>query len=108
MPHSSETTWATEQAIASDLCQKLEELVYEVQEKYASMLEKYQFSGGTDTTFANLLFHGDGSLTLATTEDIAKVTDLRQAMTAADEFADFANNVAVTTANRIANWRRMS
>lgn len=108
MPHSSETTWAEYSQTVSNTCSRGLDTIIAGEQAYDDMFETYMYSGGTDTTFANLLFHGDGNATLATAAEIEKATDLKNAMVAIHNLYQCLTNTAVTTSDRAADLRRMS
>lgn len=121
MSHSSEKRWKNKTVdgikmegiseIASQISNSLIDSLNFVEAKYLELQELYNYAGGTITDLANLLFKeeiADRNESVANTEEIAKTTDLFNAVTAAHEIYQAANNVAVTQEDRLAELRRMS
>ena len=88
-------------------------MLHTVEEAYQEMQEIYTYAGGTNADLAELLFKEDIAArsspeNVASQEEIDKATDLVNAMTAAHQLYQAANNVAVTQADRFSSLRRMS
>ena len=113
MAHSSETRW-------SEASTKIAEAAYSVlqgldnaENVYAELLEVYDYAGGTDQLCADLLFKdenaaADPPVATATAEQVAKVADLREAITALHQLYLALNSGTVAAADRAALLRRMS
>ena len=108
MPHSSENTWATYSNRVSGVSQAVLKAILDAEEEYQDMLECYRWSGTDDTRFANLLFSGDPDLTTATTDEINKTIDLKDAMVAVHELYQALTNVDIGASDRAGALRRMS
>lgn len=98
---------------AASICRDIVQALWMMEEGYQELLEIYQYAGGTDALLAELLFKEDiagrdSPDNVASTEEIAKVTDLVAAMQAAHQLYQCANNIATTQADRMALLRRMS
>ena len=78
---------------------------------YQEPLELFQFAGGTDQLLADQLFKeaiAADSRTVANAVELAKTQDAIAAMLAIHQLYEAATNVAVTTADRMTTFRRMS
>ena len=121
--HTSEKRWGTKRTddarvvgiseVASEVAKDLVVVLTTVEERYLELLEVFNYAGGTNADLAELLFTEEIAArsspdNVASTEEIAKVTDLVNAMTSAHELYQAANNVAVTTEDRFGALRRMS
>jgi len=121
--HTSEKRWVTKEIngivytgiseIASGISVTLVDSLTNIEGKYQELVEIYAYAGGTDTDLAELLFTEEiaarsSPFNVASTEEIAKCTDLVAAMTSAHEIYQCANNVAVVQEDRFAALRRMS
>jgi len=98
---------------ASLVTRALINTLLEVEEAYQSMQEIFIYAGGTDELLAELLFKEDIAVrdspnNVASAEEIAKAGDLVNAMVAAHQIYQAANNVIVTQADRLGDLRRMS
>ena len=113
MAHSSELRWqGAADAVASQAFQTLRAL-NDAEQTYQDLLEAYNYAGGTDQLFADLLYADvieseARNPAEATTEEVAKVADLRQAIQALHELYQAADNVAVAQEDRLSQLRRMS
>ena len=128
--HTSEKRWRSNQnndsgtgvsgIVRSSVITVLDSLT-NAETMYQDMLELYQYVGGTAQLLADQLFYEDwvtresdpignpGVLdTEANTVEVAKATDLINAVTAMHEIYGAATNVATTTEDRFAQLRRMS
>ena len=118
MAHTSEKRWVTAKGLtgvstlASNYLASLIDIINSAEEGYQQMQEIYIYAGGTPTLLAELLFKEDIEArsspdNVASAEEIAKATDLVDAMTAAHEIWQAANNVAVAQEDRMNALRRM-
>lgn len=112
MSHTSEKRWAGVSDRASSEAVQLVETLNRVEEAYQQMQEIYTYAGGTAADLAELLFKEEIAArsspdNVANTEEIAKATDLVNAMTAAHQLYQAANNVAITQSDRMTDLRRM-
>jgi len=86
MAHTSEITWPNASAAVAVVSSQLIEAHNFAEEKYQELIEAHAFSGGSDLTFAELLFYGTiGATNVPTAEEISKAGDLRLAMVAAHD-----------------------
>ena len=128
--HTSEKRWRNNQnndagvgmsELVTESCNGILSALEEAENKYQDMLELYVYVGSTAQLLADQLFYEDwvsresdpignpGVLdTEANTVEVAKATDLINAVTAMHEIYGAANNVATTTSDRFAELRRMS
>ena len=128
--HTSEKRWRNNQTNESGLgvselvtesCNGVLRGLEEAEMKYLDMLELYTYAGGTAQLLADQLFYEDwitretdpignpGVLdTEANATEVAKTTDLINAVTAMHEIYQAANNVIVAQEDRFAQLRRMS
>ena len=94
-------------------------MLFRSEESYQNLIEFHTFVGSTAQLLADQLFFEDWSIrtspdspndleTQANAEEVAKVQDAIDAMTAIHELFQAATNVAVTQKDRIADLRRMS
>lgn len=103
MAHSSELRWqGAADAVASQANQILKALV-DAEQTYQDLLEAYTYAGSTDQLFADLLVDGT-----ATTEEVAKATDLRLAIQAMHDLYLAADNTTVPVEDRLTKLRRMA
>ena len=118
MSHTSEKRWANIGRVsgvsdaATTLLTQLINSLNLAEEGYQQMQEIYIYAGGTAADLAELLFKEDIAArsspdNVANAEEIAKATDLVDAMTSAHEVWQAANNVAVTQEDRMNALRRM-
>lgn len=122
MSHTSEKRWAnykiettyyegvsvTAGPLLKDFLRKL----VEIEEAYQQMQEIYIYAGGNVSDLAELLFKEDiasrtSPFNVASQEELDKTNDLVEAMKAAHELYEAANNVAVTQSDRLTAIRRM-
>lgn len=113
MAHSSELRWEAAQQIIATAAYSVLQGLNNAEEAYQELFEVYQYAGGTDQLMADQLFQDiNGALeppvAVATPEQVALVTDLRQAIQALHDLYLAANNTAVATEDRAALLRRMS
>jgi hypothetical protein len=120
--HTSEKRWRRNQTKvsgegvsnqASAICTKVVATLLEAEQAFLEMQELYNYTGGTVTLLAEQLFKEDIEArsspdNVANTEEIDKAQDLFDAMTAAHELYQAANNIAVAQEDRFAQLRRMS
>lgn len=104
MAHSSDANWGDISSIVSGVASNIVTVLQRAEESYQELLEVYSYSGSTDTLFAAQLFATPTPAQI----QIDKATDLRKAMIAAHELYQCMTNTAVSTANRVADLRRMS
>jgi hypothetical protein len=125
--HTSEKRWTTRAINSFDgtrirlegLSERAQPLLKEfveqlilVEEAYQQMQEIYSYAGGSNTLLAELLFKEEIAArsspdNVASQEEIDKATDLVNAMTAAHQIYQAANNVVVTQSDRLTEMRRM-
>jgi len=110
--HTSEKRWEDVSSRASTEVATLLEVLLKTEEAYQQMQEIYSYAGGTVSDLAELLFKEEIAArpspdNVASTEEIAKATDLVNAMTAAHQIYQAANNVSVSQADRLTDMRRM-
>lgn len=103
MPHSSNLLWKDIEQIVSGISRTMLRELILGEEAYQDLLEAYQYAGGTDQAFANLLFN-----TTADAGQVAQVTDARQALVAVHRLYELMTNNAVAQADYAADLRRMS
>lgn len=103
MAHSSEMVWSDAAGRVALAAQQTMAALQAAEEVYQDLLEVYNYTGATDQDMANQLFE----VTAAPAEQIAKVTDLRLAITALHELYQAMTNVAISQADRTAPLRRM-
>lgn len=128
--HTSEKRWRRNQTDSSgqgisdetsEMAANVVNTLLRAEQLYLEMLELYQYVGSTAQLLADQLFREDwvnresdpiGNPgvydTQANAIEVAKTTDLINAITAAHELYQAANNVAVTQEDRLAQLRRMS
>jgi len=128
--HTSEKRWRRNQTPTSgqgisektaSMAANVVSTLLEAEQLYLEMLELYQFVGSTPQALANQLFKEDwqdresdqiGNPGVYDTEanaiELAMTQDLINAITAAHELYQAANNVAVAQEDRFAQLRRMS
>lgn len=82
--HTSELRWSEVGATVSNVAEGLIEVVNRAEERYQELLEAYQFAGGTDEAFADLLFR-DAGVSPVTQEMVDRARDVRLAMVAAHD-----------------------
>lgn len=104
MSHPSERRWAETAGRVSTACDTLLRAILNAEEQYQELLVDYQWAGGTDTGFASVLFETD----TPTTEQIAMVADLRNAMVAAHQLHEAMANGVVSQADRATSLRTMT
>ena len=121
MAHSSETRWQEASgSIAGVAAQTLAALL-NAEEVYQELLEVYQYSGSSDQLMADLLFKNAWSVresdpegapgvfdTQANADEVAKVADLKGAITALHELYGALTNQVTATEDRATALRRMS
>jgi hypothetical protein len=119
MAHTSEKRWLSDvrrgEGVSPDASRYLTNLITTLnaaEEGYQQMQEIYIYAGGTPTLLAELLFKEDIEArsspdNVASAEEIAKAQDLVDAMAAAHEIWQAANNVAVAQEDRMNALRRM-
>lgn len=111
MAHTSEKRWSGVSFDVASISEQLMEAINKGEEAYQRMQEVYTYAGGTASDLASLLFAEEieaaGSPFTPTQEQIDKATDAINAMTAAHQIYQAANNVAVTQADRVTDLRRM-
>lgn len=113
MSHSSQLRWQNAaQDVTTSAAQTLRAIV-DAEEIYQDLLEAYNYAGGSDQAFADLLFQDDNGnpdpiTDTATAAQVAIVTDLRLAIQSLHELYQAMNNVAVAQEDRAARLRRMS
>lgn len=110
--HTSEKRWEDVSTRASNEVTTLINVITQAEEQYQQMLEIYNYAGGTAISLAELLFKEDIAArtspdNVASQEEIDKATDLINAMTAAHQLYQAANNVAILQADRLTDMRRM-
>ena len=108
MVHSSEETWAVTSDKVADIVNKVLSAIIDGEELYNDLLRTRTWSGGTDTTWANLMWHGDKDASLATADEIQYTTDLKDAMIAVHNLYEALDNTAITTKDRFSELRLMS
>jgi len=128
--HTSEKRWRSNQnndagvgvsELVTESCNGVINGLEEAETKYLDMLELYTYVGATAQLLADQLFYEDwvsresdpignpGVLdTQANAAEVAKATDLINAVTAMHEIYQAANNVVTTQEDRFAQLRRMS
>ena len=128
--HTSEKRWRRNQTATSGagISDQTEQMATSVvgtllaaEQLYLEMLELYQYVGSTAQGLADQLFFEDWSDresdpignpgvldTQANAAELAKAQDLIDAITAAHELYQAANNVVTTQEDRLAQLRRMS
>ncbi len=128
--HTSEKRWRRNQTASSgqgiseetsEMAANVVNTLLRAEQLYLEMLELYQYVGSTAQLLADQLFGEDwvnresdpiGNPgvydTQANAAEVAKATDLINAITAAHELYQAANNVAVVQEDRLAQLRRMS
>jgi hypothetical protein len=107
MAHSSKLLYDEAEQMVADRAQQTLRALQDAEEVYQDLLEVFQYSGGTDQLFADQLFQ-DVQAPPAPADQVAMVADLRAAIVALHELYQAMTNVAVTTADREADLRRMS
>lgn len=112
MSHTSEKRWSDTSAKASGFANEIVTILNNAEEAYQQMQEMYVYAGSTAADLAELLFLEDIAVrpspdNVASTEEIAKAQDLIDAMTAAHQLWQAANNTAITVADRMTDLRRM-
>jgi hypothetical protein len=111
MAHTSEKRWSQVSLNIATVSEQLMEAINNGEEAYQRMQEVYTYAGGTATDLASLLFKEEieaaGSPFTPTQEQIDKASDAIDAMTAAHQLYQAANNVSVTQADRVTDLRRM-
>ena len=112
MAHTSEKRWAGVSGQASVEAVQVLETLNRAEEAYQQMQEIYVYAGGTAADLAELLFKEEIAArsspdNVASTEEIDKATDLVNAMTAAHQLYQAANNIAVAQSDRMTDLRRM-
>lgn len=112
MSHTSEKRWNGISGNVSTISFSLMQALNEAEEAYQQMQEIYIYSGGTDTSLAELLFQEDianrsSPENVVSTEEITKATDAIAAMTAAHQLYQAANNIVVAQSDRVTDLRRM-
>jgi hypothetical protein len=110
MSHSSQKRWPDINDQVSGVSEKLLNTLNEANETFLQLLEVWEYSGGTDASFANLLFKDEISERdppVHTAEELAKVIDAKEALVAARELYLAATNQTITVANRLQKLRRM-
>ena len=120
--HTSEKRWVDTNVggklyrgiseVASSEVSSLIAKLIQIEEAYQQMQEIYTYAGGTAADLAEQLFKEDIAArsspdNVANSEEIAKATDLVNAMTAAHQIYQAANNVAVLQSDRLTDMRRM-
>lgn len=103
MAHSSEMTWSDAAGRVALSAQSTMAALQAAEEIYQDLFEVYNYTGATDQSMANQLFE----VTTADSTQVAKVTDLRLAITALHELYQAMTNVAISQADRTAPLRRM-
>lgn len=135
--HTSEKRWRTGQfqtggpgqpgngqqgvsLLVSNLCTEMLKVLTTSRAAHLELLEMFQFAGGTIQLLADQLFYEDWSTRLANpgipgvyeteanAEEVQKVQDMSDAVTALNEIHQCADNVAVPAEDRYAQLRRMS
>ena len=128
--HTSEKRWRRNQTPTSgqgisdqtaEMAANVVATLLSAEQLYLEMLELYQFAGSTTQGLADQLFYEDwvnresdpvgnpGILdTEANATELAMTQDLVDAITAAHELYQAANNQAVSQEDRLAQLRRMS
>lgn len=101
--HISELRWDEASRRASNAVQTLLESTYNAQYQYEWLLVAFQNVGNDDQVFADQLFDG-----VATAEQVAMVTDLRNAMVACHDMYEALHNISISTADRASQMRRMT
>ena len=112
MSHTSEKRWKEVSLRASAEASYLVNVLNQSEEAYQQMQEIYIYAGGSATTLAELLFKDDIALrsspdNVVSTEEIDKASDLVNAMTAAHQLYQAANNIVITQSDRFTDLRRM-
>lgn len=84
-----------------------------VEEEYQQLLQVFTYAGGTAAGLAELLFKEDIAFrpspdNVANAEEIAMAQDLIDAMTAAHQLYQAANNITVAQADRMTDLRRFA
>ena len=130
MSHTSEKRWRSNQysgqsstgvsELVTNICTEMLQVLTTAEAAYREMQELYSYAGGTVQLLADQLFFEDWSTRLADPQvpdvyetqanaaEVAKATDLFNAVTALYELHQAADNVAVTQEDRYAQLRRMS
>ena len=103
MPHSSEVTWANFSRKVEVLSDDVLTTIERAENVYQDMLEVFQFAGGTDQLFADLLFDG-----IAPTADLEKAQDLKAAMVSIHDLFQAMQGTTITANDIAADLRRMS
>jgi len=128
--HTSEKRWRRNQTQSSgsgvsnqtqQMAKGVVDQLLSAEQLYLEMLELYQFVGNTTQGLADQLFFEDWSEresdpignpgvldTEANATEVAMAQDVVDAITAAHELYQAANNVAVPQEDRLAQLRRMS
>jgi len=104
MAHSKSLTWEQVERIVESQSRSLLHAITLGEEAYQDILEAFQANGGTDQDFANSLF-GD---IVADADQVAMVTDAKNAMIAIHRLHDTLHNVAVTAQDRVQDLYRMA
>lgn len=113
MAHSSELLWKQASAEVAAASQEALTALVNAEQRYQDLLEAYNYAGGSDQLFADLLFSDliqdeARNPAEATVAEVAKATDLRNAITALHELYGALTNEVTSTADRATDLRRMS
>lgn len=111
MAYASEKRWRDVSTRVSSAANNLISTLNFVEEEYQQLVQVFTYAGGDATSLAELLFKENIALraspnNVASAEEIAMAQDLIDAMTAAHQLYQAANNVAVTQADRMTDLRR--
>ncbi len=103
MSHPSMLRWDEAARRTTNACSSVLDALLNGENQYQELLVDYQWSGGTDQSFADLLFD-----TTATPDQVAQVADLRQALVSVHELYQAMDNVSVAQADRATDIRRLT
>jgi hypothetical protein len=103
MPHSGDLLWDDLSRIAEKHSRQVIQDITLGEEAYQDLLEAHAFTGGTDQLFADQLFGAT-----ATVDQVAKVTDAKNAMIAIHNLYQALHNTALVAKQRIDDLYRMA
>jgi hypothetical protein len=95
VPHSKALNWTQVETVVEQHCRETLRVLALGELAYQDLLEAFAANGGTDQLFADVLFE-----TTATADQVAMVTDAKNAMIAIHELTNALNNIAVSASNR--------
>jgi len=104
MAHSKSLTWAQAERIVEQHSRNVLTTITLAENAYQDLLEAFSANGGTDQLFADSLF---GDIT-ADVDQVAMVTDMKQAMVSIHKLHDALHNVSVTAQDRAQDLYRMA